>query len=1228
MKKIIYLFLVLTPFLMAGQTVTENFIKTAQYKVPSQTVISNPAASQATVTVTYFDGLGRPVQQVSHKQSGTGNDIVTPIEYDIFGRQTKEYLPFASSQNSSDYINPVTLIPDLVTQYKNKYGVENANPYSEKLLESSPLDRVLKQAAPGKDWELNSGHEIKIDYQTNDYQEVKLFTANTVWNENLGLYAISLSNDGFYPAKELYKTITYDENTGSVPSEGNGASIEFKNKEGQVVLKRTYGTVGTGTVNEKHDTYYVYDVYGNLTYVIPPKATDLIGETAGIETDIISNAIIDSSQPVNLKASNSITLKEGFHAQVGSTFTAVIDNGVQNVLDLLCYQYKYDYRNRLVEKKLPGKQWEFIIYDKLDRPIATGPANSPFSDLSSEGWLITKYDSFNRPILTAYWNGLVSTSENRKTLQSAQNLLISNFNETKIKNPSIDDTVVNGVAFRYSNEAWPKTDFHVLSIIYFDDYNYPDAPNVPINLGDIDQDVYYNNNVKPIGLTTGAWIRVPETSTSYRNEQAYDFFDAKGRHVRSYTKNFLGGYTFNDSKLDSFSGRLEFNVTTHKRLFGDAEELKTREAYFYTDQDRLLTQTHLVYGMQVPQFVINNDYDGLGRLISKDISSIQKIDYTYNIRGWLAGINDINSLVKPGDPKDLFAFHINYNNPTEEGTPLHNGNISQTQWKTSNSENVTRSYNYTYDKLNRLTNADFRNNTNAAENSSYFEKLQYDKNGNISFLHRSGDVVSQPNLEWMDYMIYNYNGNQLNRIKEEGNNYSGFTTQIAQTNTAEQYQYDVNGNMISDANKNITAISYNHLNLPEKITFATTGNIAYLYNAIGKKLQKIISETGKPVKIIDYLDGYQYENDSLKLFPTSEGYVEPEGSSYKYVYQYKDHLGNIRLSYDRMLNITEESNYYPFGLKHEGYNNVKIGIENKYKYNGKELQDELGLNFYDYGARNYDPTLGRWMNIDPMAEKGRKWSPFTYALNNPVYFIDPDGMLVEPPLGYDQEDGTIHSDYFGSWKYDKASNIWKSLGNACDVENIKKLNEVVVAGYKPVNPSAVAGAIVVAGGGPEDIPADVIAGITFTALTLYLATEVKSPPISITDDEVDDPGQYITLYRGVSMYGKDGPKEQYFEALNGIAIPNGIRNGNAHSDMDDHSMGDNESIWTSWSRDPNVARHFAKGPLGNSSGVVLTKRFKLGTEAILNTSKAAKLMQEEEWLVPGIVTNADPTIVK
>ena len=102
------------------------------------------------------------------------------------------------------------------------------------------------------------------------------------------------------------------------------------------------------------------------------------------------------------------------------------------------------------------------------------------------------------------------------------------------------------------------------------------------------------------------------------------------------------------------------------------------------------------------------------------------------------------------------------------------------------------------------------------------------------------------------------------------------------------------------------------------------------------------------------------------------------------MFNYTDHLGNVRLSYtknaDGSLKIIDESNYYPFGLKHSGYNPVSPATDYKYKYNGKELQDELGLNVYDFGNRNYDPALGRWMNIDPLAEKSRRFSPYTASV--------------------------------------------------------------------------------------------------------------------------------------------------------------------------------------------------------------------------------------------------------
>ncbi|SHM42726.1 RHS repeat domain-containing protein, partial [Flavobacterium chilense] len=179
-----------------------------------------------------------------------------------------------------------------------------------------------------------------------------------------------------------------------------------------------------------------------------------------------------------------------------------------------------------------------------------------------------------------------------------------------------------------------------------------------------------------------------------------------------------------------------------------------------------------------------------------------------------------------------------------------------------------------------------------------------------------------------------------------------------------------------------------------QITFATTGNIVYIYNAAGQKVQKIVNRSGVSPVTTDYFGGYQYENGILKFFPTTEGYIEPSAGSYKYVYQYKDHLGNVRLSYDKNLVIQEENNYYPFGLKQEGYNTVKNSTSDalKYKFNGKELQDELGLGMYDYGSRLYDPARAGWSNIDPLAEKMRRHSPYNYCFDNPMRFTDPDGM--------------------------------------------------------------------------------------------------------------------------------------------------------------------------------------------------------------------------------------------
>jgi RHS repeat-associated protein len=192
----------------------------------------------------------------------------------------------------------------------------------------------------------------------------------------------------------------------------------------------------------------------------------------------------------------------------------------------------------------------------------------------------------------------------------------------------------------------------------------------------------------------------------------------------------------------------------------------------------------------------------------------------------------------------------------------------------------------------------------------------------------------------------------------------------------------------------------------------------------------------------------------LQFFPTAEGYVKNTPVSgtntYSYVFNYTDHLGNVRLSYTKnpstnALDIIEESNYYPFGLKHNSYNVDNYQPEYKYQYNGKEMQDELQLNLYDFGARNYDPVLGRWMNVDPLAEKMRRHSPYNYAFNNPIYFIDPDGMQADDWINWTGKDGQQHITYHEGITtldqakangYSTATQVFKS-----GVGNIKKTRE-------------------------------------------------------------------------------------------------------------------------------------------------------------------------------------------
>lgn len=221
---------------------------------------------------------------------------------------------------------------------------------------------------------------------------------------------------------------------------------------------------------------------------------------------------------------------------------------------------------------------------------------------------------------------------------------------------------------------------------------------------------------------------------------------------------------------------------------------------------------------------------------------------------------------------------------------------------------------------------------------------------------------------------------------------NGFSEYVKMGN---EYVFDANGNLTTDANKGYTSILYNYMNLPRRV--GTTGQyISYIYSADGTKLAKV----GTNSVVTTYAGSFVYEGSSLKYMMHPEGMYLPGGN---YQYYLKDHLGNTRLVVNTSGvggTVVQQTDYYPFGMDIASFNG---GVDNRYRYNGKELQtDDIGgkkLDWYDYGARFYDPALGRWHSVDPMAEDYYDLSPYSYCAGNPIACRDENGEWINFVIG-------------------------------------------------------------------------------------------------------------------------------------------------------------------------------------------------------------------------------------
>ena len=492
------------------------------------------------------------------------------------------------------------------------------------------------------------------------------------------------------------------------------------------------------------------------------------------------------------------------------------------------------------------------------------------------------------------------------------------------------------------------------------------------------------------GQLTGVWTSLlsarPGTFT-----YSVMYYDDRYRIIQQRGNNELGGTEIVHTAYN-FSG----NPLEEKRIHtvSGTEPIVELHQHTYDHANRLL-KTSYQLNDNTPIVLVDNVYDEIGRLKTDKRNGVYELrtDYTYNLRSWIKGING-----------PLFNQTLNYQETLEGTTPCYNGNISRMCWRSVENGMATvidpqeKGYSFTYDGLSRLKDAIYGEGTNLKQNRNRFNEqiTGYDKMGNILGLLRYGQTDAD-SYGLVDNLNLTYHGNQLQSVYDNATN-SVFGNGMEfkdNVNETVEYEYDKNGNLTKDLNKKITGIQYNILNLPSHISFADGNSIEYEYAADGRKVRTTHTINNNVTSTV-YCGNAIYENGSLKMLLNESGYYSFQDN--KFYFYLKDHQGNIRVVADEDGKVEEVNDYYPFGgLMFNAGDDTQ-----PYKYNGKELDQKGGLDWYDYGARYYDAAIGRWHAVDPMVEMYYSESPYVYCVNNFVNKVDPTGCF---------------STKFGAWLY-------------------------------------------------------------------------------------------------------------------------------------------------------------------------------------------------------------------